>query len=141
MEDYLLQNQTPFQWHIQYIQYILIIKQCFNYMLFTHIYFNTYNSSIGFTTNFMIVNFIIQLYFVIFYCFGQIEFQFLCTRKTLLVYMSQFKLMKISTLIALQVLLEILLLKFYVVTVDVKKMHSNSYCHPYTIIKVYISTI
>ena len=53
---------------------------------------------------------------------GLIALHFLYTRKTLLVKMYQFQPMKTSTLIILQVVIEIVLDRVYSVTVDVFKI-------------------
>ena len=95
-------------------------------MFFPHRHCNPYYVNIRFTTKFIVENIFFTCTFLYLITFVLSSFQFLCTRQTLLVNMSQIQTIKTSALIIIQLLLEILLDGVYRVTVYViLKFHSN----------------
>ena len=99
------------------VQNIIISKHGFKVMLFTHRYYNISYVNIGFTTNVIVVNIIVHLYFC--RTFGLTPLKFLCTGQNSFVKIPLFKKIETSTLIIFHVLLEIILDSFYGVNICV----------------------
>ena len=98
-------------------------------MSFPHRYYNKYYFNIRFTTKFKVDLFCLFIILPYFLPFISTPFHFLCTRKNLLGNVYQFKPIKTSILIILQVILEIILDEVYgLIAAVILKLYSKSCC-------------